>query len=51
MCVHSFSGFFLSVEGFAMQDKEEKIDVYYVIKPIIYFARFCGLWPHTIKVN
>lgn len=24
-------------------------DVYSISKPIFYFARLCGLWPHTMK--
>jgi hypothetical protein len=24
-------------------------DVYSISRPIFYFARFCGLWPHTLK--
>lgn len=31
--------------------EEEIIDIYYTIKPIKYFATFCGLWPHTLKVS
>lgn len=34
-----------------MQLKEdEKIDLYYTVQPMTYFARFLGLWPHTTKV-
>lgn len=30
--------------------EDEKIDLYYTVKPMTYFARFLGLWPHTTKV-
>lgn len=29
--------------------KSDIIDVYSISKPIFYFARLCGLWPHTMK--
>lgn len=30
--------------------EDEKIDLYYTMQPMTYFARFLGLWPHTTKV-
>lgn len=34
-----------------MKQEEDIIDIYYTMKPMTYFAKFCGLWPHTIKVS
>lgn len=34
-----------------MQQKQEKeVDVYYIVEPIFFFSRFCGLWIHSLKV-
>lgn len=33
------------------EQEQEIVDVYYVVKPIFYFSRFCGLWIHSLKVN
>lgn len=34
-----------------MEKESESIDIYFVIQPIVYFAKFCGLWPQTLKVK
>ncbi|KAL7034838.1 hypothetical protein ACKWTF_008127 [Chironomus riparius] len=31
------------------EQEQEIVDVYYVVKPIFYFSRFCGLWIHSLK--
>lgn len=33
------------------QQQEKDIDVYYILKPIFFFSRFCGLWVHSLKVT
>ena len=33
------------------QEKEEKIDLYYTLKPMAWFTKFFGLWPHTVRVR
>jgi hypothetical protein len=34
-----------------MEKEEEKIDIFYTIKPVARFMSLCGLWPHTIQVR
>lgn len=34
-----------------MQQQEEKdVDIYFIVRPIYYFSRLCGLWIHSLKV-